>query len=972
MMCWLAGFSADALRTSAQGLPVKPILRIETGTHTGSIQNIDADAAERYLVSGSDDKTVRIWDLPSGKLLRVLRPPIGEGPGIVEGKDGVVYAVAISPDGRTIACGGLTGSIFEKMSIYLFERESGRLYRRIAGLPETIVYLRYSPDGRFLVACMGGKNGIRVYRTGDYAQVSEDLDYGGASTGADFAVATDVPNLLATSSYDGFLRLYEIRANGSLRLVTKRSAPGGARPSGVRFSPNGSRIAIGFSDAAQVNVLSPTDLSPICLPDTTDLNRSLNSVVWSADGSFLYAAGRHMLRPGANPIIRWGDGGCGPRVDLPGALTTISSLRSMRDGGIAFAAADPAIGIVNRQGEKRLFFGQPDSAEMLVPSKFLVSSNGMRVCLADQPAQGTFTCFSVADRILTSVVANREASTKPPLTEGLAVTDWEISPTPKLKGKVLRLFQNERSRCLAIAPNRQQFLLGTDWLLRLFDRTGVQKWVVPTPSTPGAVNISGDGRLAIAVFSNGTVHWYRIEDGKELFAVFIHQDWKRWVLWTPSGYYDASPGGEELIGWHINNGRDAAADFFPVSRFRATYYRPDIIERLMGALDEAEATRLADAELARRQKQESIAQILPPVVTIISPSDGETAAGSVVKVRYRLRAPSGQPVTAVRVLVDGRPVGTPQRLVPADDSSLGTVRRLTLEGVGGPEDEREIEVRIPERDCEFAVIAENRYSVSEPARVRLRWQGQTRSEIRPKLYVLAVGVSAYPPQYRLNYPAKDASDFVHALGTQQGRLYRDIQVQLITDASATRAGIEDGLDWIEKSTTRDDVAMIYLAGHGVNDPATGNYYFLPTDFEAKRLRSTAVGLADFLEIVSTVAGKVVFFLDTCNSGNVLVGRKGDINRVINELSDAQNGAVVFAASTGAQVALERPDWGNGAFTKALIEGLRGEVLPSGGDRITMEMLARHISDRVKELTGGQQTPVMRSPDGIADFALALR
>jgi uncharacterized caspase-like protein len=166
--------------------------------------------------------------------------------------------------------------------------------------------------------------------------------------------------------------------------------------------------------------------------------------------------------------------------------------------------------------------------------------------------------------------------------------------------------------------------------------------------------------------------------------------------------------------------------------------------------------------------------------------------------------------------------------------------------------------------------------------------------------------------------------------------------------------------------------MIYLAGHGVNDPATGNYYFLPTDFEAKRLRSTAVGLADFLEIVSTVAGKVVFFLDTCNSGNVLVGRKGDINRVINELSDAQNGAVVFAASTGAQVALERPDWGNGAFTKALIEGLRGEVLPSGGDRITMEMLARHISDRVKELTGGQQTPVMRSPDGIADFALALR
>ncbi|MBZ5623306.1 MAG: hypothetical protein LAQ69_31980 [Acidobacteriia bacterium] len=179
----------------------KPILRIETGTHTGPIRAIDADADERYLVSGSDDKTVRIWDLTSGKLLRVLRPPIGEG---VVGR---VQAVAISPDGRTIACGAWTGSASEKMSIYLFERESGRLYRRIAGLPEIIVHLAYSPDGRFLVASMGGKNGIRLYRTVDYAPVSEDRDYGGESNGADFAAASgsDLPNRLATSSNDGFL-----------------------------------------------------------------------------------------------------------------------------------------------------------------------------------------------------------------------------------------------------------------------------------------------------------------------------------------------------------------------------------------------------------------------------------------------------------------------------------------------------------------------------------------------------------------------------------------------------------------------------------------------------------------------------------------------------------------------------------------------------------------------------------------------
>jgi WD40 repeat protein len=939
----------------SQDPSAKPILRIETGTHTAPIRGIDADAAERYLVSGSQDKTVRIWDLPSGKLLRILRPPIGEG------NDGEVDAVAISPDGRMIACGGLTGSASEKISIYLFDRESGRLYRRIAGLPEVVVHLAYSPDGRFLVAGMNAKNGIRLYRTGDYAQVSEDRDYGGASNGADFAVASgpDSPDLLATSSSDGFLRLYEVRTNGSLRLVTKKSAPGGARPFGVRFSPNGSRIAVGFSDAAQANVLSAADLSPVCLPDTTGLNRSLGSVAWSADGGFLYAAGRHMLRPGANTIIRWGDSGCGPRSELPGAFTTISSLRSMRDGGIAFAAADPAIGIVNRQGEKRLFFGQPDSAQMLVPSKFLASSNGMRVCLADEPAKGASTCFSVADRTLTSVVANRESSTRPPLTEGLAITDWEISPTPKLKGKVLRLLQYERSRCLAIAPNRQQFLLGTDWGLRLFDRTGVQKWAVPGPSTPGAVNISGDGRLAIAAFADATVRWYRIEDGRELLAVFVHQDWKRWVLWTPSGYYDASPGGEDLIGWHINNGRDAAADFFPVSRFRAIYYRPDIIGRLMGTLDEAEATRLADAETGRKSRERELAKMAPPVVTLQSPADRAEVTSREITLHYEVRAPSGEPLTLVRVLIDGRPADVP--------------RSLTIESAST--DSREMRVSIPARDCEVSLIVENRFAASEPATLRLRWRGEQQAATQSRLFVLAIGISKYPEAFKLQWAAKDAEDFAMAMQRQKGLLYRDVQVRLLRDQDATRDAILDGLEWVEKNTTQNDIGMLFLSGHGWNDPG-GSYYFIPVNFEADRLRRTAVASAEMQKTVQSIMGKVVVFLDTCYSGNVLGGRgtelRGDINAVANELVSAENGAVVFTASSGRQVALERTEWGNGAFTKALLEGLSGKADMMGRGRITINALDYYISERVKELTGDQQTPTTAKPQTIADFPVALR
>ena len=63
---------------------------------------------------------------------------------------------------------------------------------------------------------------------------------------------------------------------------------------------------------------------------------------------------------------------------------------------------------------------------------------------------------------------------------------------------------------------------------------------------------------------DGTIRWYRASDGAELLAFFVHVPDKRWIAWTPSGYYAASPGGEDLIGWHVNGKTwDAPVDFFP-------------------------------------------------------------------------------------------------------------------------------------------------------------------------------------------------------------------------------------------------------------------------------------------------------------------------------------------------------------------------------------------------------------------------
>ncbi len=153
------------------------------------------------------------------------------------------------------------------------------------------------------------------------------------------------------------------------------------------------------------------------------------------------------------------------------------------------------------------------------------------------------------------------------------------------------------------------------------------------------------------------------------------------------------------------------------------------------------------------------------------------------------------------------------------------------------------------------------------------------------------------------------------------------------------------------------------------------YYFLPANVDPERLKSAGVAASDSKNTVATLAGTVLFFLDTCHSGNVMGSGKFraplHITGVINALASAEDGAVVFAASTGKQFSLENPAWGNGAFTKALVEGLTGQADYGKKGRITVNMLDLYLSERVKELTGGKQTPTTTKPPSTPDFPVAL-
>jgi WD40 repeat protein len=157
---------------SANVPPRAPQLRIETGMHTDLVTQIAYDASRSRLVTISNDKTLRIWQLPSGRLVDTLRIPIGEG------SEGQLYGLALSPNGRIAAVTGWTGWEWDgRACIYFFDLESNELIARLAGLPTMAGNLTFSPDGKRLIVPLSRGFGLRVYDTSDFSIVATDTDY---------------------------------------------------------------------------------------------------------------------------------------------------------------------------------------------------------------------------------------------------------------------------------------------------------------------------------------------------------------------------------------------------------------------------------------------------------------------------------------------------------------------------------------------------------------------------------------------------------------------------------------------------------------------------------------------------------------------------------------------------------------------------------------------------------------------------
>lgn len=370
------------------------------------------------LVSSESDGTLRLWRVATGEELHAIKRP---------GNSSSAAALALSPDGKTLAAAGGSNDI------ELRETATGKLLPPGAEEPERVATVACSANGKWIAT--GSRAGsVCLWE----AATGREQGRLGKSGMGDVAVALSADGkVLAACGADGAVRLWDVVTRKELHTLP---APAKGKPRLLRFSPDGKFLAVSFSGRDDGDVVQMFDVSSGKAGQEIAVPAYVARFAFSVDGKLLATTLEGKVRT-------WDAGGKLVREYATGAGT---------GGGVAFSPDGRLLAAAGPDG---------------VISLFDVATGQALRHLAGHDSATHALAFSPDGRLLAS--GGHDAQ--------LAV--WEVA-----SGQAVCRFSGHAGpvRFVAFLPDGRRFLsAGDDSTALLWDVTGRSPGGA-RPAPPGA------------------------------------------------------------------------------------------------------------------------------------------------------------------------------------------------------------------------------------------------------------------------------------------------------------------------------------------------------------------------------------------------------------------------------------------------------------------------------------------------------
>lgn len=436
-----------------------------------------------------------------------------------------------------------------------------------------------------------------------------------------------------------------------------------------------------------------------------------------------------------------------------------------------------------------------------------------------------------------------------------------------------------------------------------------------------------------------------------------------WLAYAPDGTFSASLHGADHAIWTLGD------HTLPFEALRERMERPRLIQSRLAALAAGEITAPQSVEISPDLFNAPYTLTVPEEELIETTQRSYTVTATIEK------ADPALPTPGLTYRLNGRDLeraaGLPEPVVEEDGAVVTVRQEFPLhEGYNAVELALDYKgARLQRQRVEIERAASRGFGDVEEARIAAE---------KPDLYFFGVGVSEYAiAAQNLSYPDDDVRAVERLLRAQQDGIFANVHTRTLVDEEATGAAIQASLREFLGQASAEDVIVVFIAGHGVQD-GDQNLWFMAHE---ANVAQPATGLhidtfRGFLD--SRPAGqKALFMLDICHAGVAtrmhLAGqRRGRITAedAIQQLTQG-TGSVVFASSTGRQASLEAASFGegHGAFTAALLEALDGMADGNADGYNSVQEMILYTSQRVPEITDNRQHPTSGTA-GLRDYPIS--